>query len=112
MKYALFIGRWQNWHEGHRWLIDQAINKGKKVWVAIRNVRQRSKKNPKKAIQVFQELELELKDLVEGGKVIISIIPDIESIEYGRNVGYDVIEHTPPDDVRDISGTGIRKGVQ
>ena len=23
MKYSMFIGRWQPWHEGHRWLIDQ-----------------------------------------------------------------------------------------
>ena len=22
-KYALYIGRWQNWHKGHQWLIDQ-----------------------------------------------------------------------------------------
>ena len=23
--YAMFIGRWQPWHAGHRWLIDQGL---------------------------------------------------------------------------------------
>ena len=27
--YSMFIGRWQPWHDGHRWLIDQALNEGK-----------------------------------------------------------------------------------
>ena len=27
MKYSMFIGRWQPWHEGHRWLIDQRFRK-------------------------------------------------------------------------------------
>jgi nicotinamide mononucleotide adenylyltransferase len=37
-KYALYIGRWQNWHKGHEWLINQQLEKGKNVWVAIRDV--------------------------------------------------------------------------
>jgi len=36
-KYALYIGRWQNWHKGHEWLINQQLNQGKNVWVAIIN---------------------------------------------------------------------------
>ena len=28
-KYSLFIGRWQPWHAGHQWLIDQRLNEGK-----------------------------------------------------------------------------------
>ena len=37
-KYALFIGRWQTWHAGHEWLIRQQLDKGKNVWLAIRDV--------------------------------------------------------------------------
>ena len=29
MKYSMFIGRWQPWHKGHRWLIDQRLIKVK-----------------------------------------------------------------------------------
>jgi hypothetical protein len=43
-------------------------------------------------------------------KILISIIPDIESVNYGRGVGYEVIYHQPPTDIESISGTGIRDG--
>ena len=37
-QFSMFIGRWQPWHPGHRWLIDQRLKIGKNVWVAIRDV--------------------------------------------------------------------------
>ena len=37
-KYSLFIGRWQPWHAGHQWLIDQRLNEGKNVCIAISDV--------------------------------------------------------------------------
>jgi hypothetical protein len=108
-KYALYVGRWQNWHKGHEWLINQQLEKGKNVWVAIRDVPQ-DENNPKTAIQILNELSNEpfFKDKFD--KVLLSIIPDIESINYGRGVGYDVIYHEPPQDVAAISGTAIRTG--
>ena len=60
-KYALFIGRWQTWHKGHEWLIEQQLNKGKNCWIAIRDV-DRSKDNPKSAQEVLNELHDILKD--------------------------------------------------
>jgi phosphopantetheine adenylyltransferase len=108
-KYALYIGRWQNWHKGHQWLIDQQLNQGKNVWLAIRNV-EVDENNPKTAQQVFDELKVELSDLLQTGKLFISVIPDIESVNYGRGVGYDVIYHEPPAEVAAISGTAIRTG--
>ena len=42
-QWSMFIGRWQPW--GHRWLIDQRLNEGKNVWIAIRDV-ERVKNNP------------------------------------------------------------------
>ena len=53
--------------------------------------------------------EGELKEPIEDGRVITSIIPDIESINYGRGVGYDIIEHVPPQEIGDISTTSIRE---
>jgi hypothetical protein len=108
-KYALYIGRWQNWHAGHRWLIDQQLDKEKNVWVAIRDVPQ-DENNPKKASEIIKELSVHLSDLIESGRVYISIIPDIESVNYGRGVGYDVIYHEPPQEIGAISGTAIRTG--
>ena len=108
-KYALFIGRWQNWHKGHEWLIRQQMDKGKNVWVAIRDV-QLDENNPKSAHQVLMDLSKEKFFIDNSDKIMISIIPDIESVNYGRGVGYEVIHHAPPADVEMISGTKIRKG--
>lgn len=108
-KYALFIGRWQTWHAGHEWLIRQQLDKGKNVWVAIRDV-EVDENNPKSAQEVFQDLIKEPFFNDNFDKILLSIIPDIESVNYGRGVGYDVIHHNPPADVELISGTKIRKG--
>lgn len=107
-KWAMFIGRWQPWHDGHRWLIDQALNEEKNVLLCIRDVTP-DEKNPWSAHEVMLNLFDELKELVEAGRLRIIIIPDIESINIGRGVGYDVIEHVPPQDIHDISATKIRE---
>lgn len=107
-KYSVYFGRWQPWHSGHRWLIDQRLNEGKNVWIAIRNVKP-DDINPWTAHEVLMNLSEELKDLIQEGRIFISIVPDIESINYGRGVGYDVIEHVPPSDIYDISATKIRE---
>ena len=106
--YAMFIGRYQPWHSGHRWLIDQALNEGKKVLLCIRDI-EPDEKNPWSPIQVMMNLTNELMDLVEEGRLKIMIIPDIESVNIGRGIGYDVIEHVPPQEIHDISATKIRE---
>jgi cytidyltransferase-like protein len=106
-KYSMFIGRWQPWHQGHRWLIDQRLNQGKNVLICIRDV-EPSEKQPWTAQEVLVNVSKELDDLIQEGRIKIIIIPDIESINYGRGVGYDVIEHIPPEDIKEISATKIR----
>lgn len=107
-KYSLFIGRWQPWHDGHRWLIDQRLKEAKKVCVAIRDI-SLSDSNPYTAEEVKNNVENELYDLISLDKVKVIIIPDIESVNYGRGVGYDIIEHKPPNVIKKISATEIRK---
>ncbi len=108
MKYSMFIGRWQPWHNGHRWLIDQRLNEGKNVLICIREV-SKDDKNPYDPIEVKENVEKELRDLIDSQKVRVMIIPDIESVNYGRGVGYDIIEHVPPSDIGEISATKIRE---
>lgn len=107
-KYSMFIGRWQPWHEGHRWLIDQRLNEGKNVLLCIRDVVP-DEKNPWTPQEVLINLVNELRELVREGKIKIIIIPDIESVNIGRGIGYDVIEHVPPREIHDISATQIRE---
>ena len=108
MKYSMFIGRWQPWHDGHRWLIDQRLNQNKNVLICIREVSQ-DDSNPYDPVEVKENIKKELKDLISSNRVKVIIIPDIESVNYGRGVGYDIIEHVPPKKVGEISATAIRK---
>ena len=108
MKYSMFIGRWQPWHDGHRWLIDQRLNEGKNVLICVREV-SKDDKNPYNPIEVKENVEKELKDLINSKRVKVIIIPDIESVNYGRGVGYDIIEHVPPSEIGKISATKIRE---
>jgi nicotinamide mononucleotide adenylyltransferase len=104
----MFIGRWQPWHEGHRWLIDQRLNQGKNVLLCIRDV-EPDEKNPWSAQKIQANLSVELHDLISEGRVRTIVIPDIESVNIGRGIGYDVIEHVPPTEIEEISATKIRE---
>ena len=39
------------------------------------------------------------------------IMPDIESVNYGRDVGYEIIEHKPPENIKKIKGRELRKEI-
>ncbi len=108
-KYSMFIGRWQPLHKGHLWLINERLKEGKNVCLAIRDV-EPNDNQPWTANQIQEMIHKgELKDLIKDGRVITTIIPDIESINYGRGVGYEIIEHFPPDEIKQISATSIRE---
>ena len=110
MKYSLFIGRWQGLHDGHRWLFDQALKQGKNVLIAIRDcpLDDPDEENEYIAEEIMGHLSEEYRNEILGNRVKLMIIPDIESVNYGRNVGYEVIEHVPPKDIKEISATKIR----
>jgi len=108
MQYSLFIGRWQPWHDGHQWLIDQRLKEGKNVCIAIRDVKP-NKDQPWTAEQIKHNLKIRFFNEIVDDKIKVIIIPDIESVNYGRGVGYDIIEHVPPIDIKEISATKIRE---
>jgi len=112
-RYSLFIGRYQPFHEGHKWLIQQRLNLGKNVCIAIMDIHDLEPiKNPFPTEEVKKIIDLELKSLIEEGKVKTIIIPPIDSVNYGRTVGYDIVEHTPPEKIKQISATKIRKNLK
>tara|TARA_Y100000592_G_scaffold101075_1_gene185197 strand:+ start:7374 stop:7727 length:354 start_codon:yes stop_codon:yes gene_type:complete len=108
MKYSMFIGRWQPWHDGHQWLIDQRIKEGKNICIAIRDV-EPNENQPWTPQEVEQNLNKRFSKEIANGSIKVVIIPDIESVNYGRGVGYEIIEHVPPTQVEKISATKIRK---
>lgn len=104
-KYALFIGRWQPFHLGHKHIVDKALQQGKNVAIAVRET-ELSDKNP---FTVEQRMEMIKK--VYGDKVKVFPICDVESINIGRKVGYEVNRIDAPDEIKKISGTKERKEV-
>jgi len=107
-QYSMLVGRYQPFHDGHKWLMNQCLEEGKNVLICVRDI-EPDEKNPFTSDQVYQNISNELGDLISDGKVKIIVIPDIESINFGRGVGYDIIEHVPPQEVGDISATKIRE---
>jgi cytidyltransferase-like protein len=107
-QYALFIGRWQPFHEGHQWLINQQFEKVKNVCIAIRDV-EKDEKNWWSCEEIKEMLEHRFEKEIKTGRIKLITIPNIESINIGRGVGYDIIEHIPPQEIHDISATKIRE---
>jgi len=98
----LFIGRWQPFHDGHKTIILEALANGP---VAV-GVRQTciSESDPYDAharVRMVREWAAE-----HGHDVEPFIMPDINSIHIGRDVGYDVVQHG---EVPGVSGTALRK---
>jgi hypothetical protein len=84
------------------------MDEGKNVLICIRDI-QPDDKNPFSATEVKFIIEQHYFSEVSLGKVKVMIIPDICSIEFGRGVGYDIIERVPPQEIGEISATKIRE---
>ena len=110
-QFALFVGRWQPLHDGHKALFQQVLNEGDKVCIAIRDV-EPDEKNPYTANEVLDNISNFYQNNILLGQVKVIIIPDISSIEFGRGVGYDVIERIPPSEIAEISATKIRESLK
>ena len=105
-KRAMFVGRWQPLHNGHKWLIGQKLNQGVPVLICVRDIPP-DEKNPFTTEQTIDMLETVYAD----DDAVVMSIPDIESVNYGRGVGYGIIEHVPPQDIGFISATQIRNQI-
>ena len=108
-KYAVFVGRYQPYHFGHIELIQQKLNEGIPVLIMIRDI-EPDEKNPFTTEQTVSMIEKYHKS--KGDDVKVMIIPDIESVNFGRGVGYEINEFIPPKDIGGISATGIRNSIK
>ena len=106
-QFSLFIGRWQPLHDAHREMFNQVLKDGGNVCIAIRDI-EPDYNNPYTPLEVLGKIMDEYKELIEQKRVCVMIVPDICSVNFGRGVGYSIIEHIPPQVVADISATKIR----
>lgn len=108
-KYAIFIGRFQPYHYGHIELIEQKLKNGVPALIMVRDI-EPDEKNPFTTEQTVSMIKKYHESKNEDVKVII--IPDIESVNFGRGVGYEINEFIPPKDIGGISATGIRNSIK
>ncbi len=109
-KYALFIGRYQTLHEGHKYLFRKKIDEGIPVLVAIRAVPP-DEKNPYSVNEVVDMFtnDSECDEWFKKGMLALMVIPDIEGVYYGRDVGYNVEQLSVPLEIASISATKLRE---
>ena len=107
MKYNLFIGRYQSPHKGHMFIFDTFLKEGKPVLIAVRDI-EPDENNPLTALDVKELWETVY---ANNPLVAVIIIPDIESVNYGRGVGYNVNEIKVESDIASISATEIRNQI-
>ena len=100
MKYALFIGKFETCHEGHQWFIDQKLKQRVPVAIGVRRVDNSS-------FSVYRKMQDRFKGQADVRLFFLGF--DIESINYGRDVGYEVNEWIPPPEIAEISSTKLRE---
>jgi len=104
---ALFVGRYQPFHDGHKALIAQGIRRVGQVCIAVRDTHGTDAKNPFAFEHVRARIEHGLREF--EGRFIVVPLPNITNIFYGRDVGY-AIERIELDTATEqVSATDLRK---
>jgi len=115
------LGRFQPWHKGHTELFKRALKETGQVIIMVRTVPLKEDAgggrtmvqddNPFQVMDVIENIkkELEKEGYKYADKYIITRVPNIVDISYGRGVGYTFTEHDLGEDIHNISATKIRK---
>ena len=107
-KRAIFIGRYQPYHYGHTSLVQQKLNEDVSILIMVRDI-EPDMKNPFTTEQTVSMIKKYHDSRNEDVEVMA--IPDIESVNFGRGVGYEVNEFQPPKDLGFISATDVRNSI-
>lgn len=108
-KRAIFIGRFQPYHYGHISLVQRKLQEGIPALILVRDI-EPDAKNPFTTEQSVKMIEKY--HAANNDDVVVQIIPDIESVNFGRGVGYEVNNYIPKDEVEFISATTIRESIK
>jgi len=103
---ALLIGRYQPFHDGHKALMVEALNRVGQVCIAVRDTAGTDEKNPFSFEYVKARIEHALRE--HEGRFVVIQIPNITNVFYGRDVGYVVERIDLESAVEAISATAAR----
>ncbi len=104
---ALFIGRYQPFHGGHKALILEGLRRVGQVCIAVRDTQGVDGKNPLGFEAVRARIEHALRE--HEGRSEVVRIPNISHVFYGRDVGYMVERIDLEASVEAISATEYRR---
>ncbi|WP_375459933.1 adenylyl-sulfate kinase [uncultured Enterovirga sp.] len=104
---ALFIGRYQPFHDGHRALIEEGLRRVGQVCIAVRDTGGTDPKNPLGFHDVRQRIEQAMS--IHEGRFLVLPVPNITDVFYGRDVGWNVEQIVLDSGLQAISATGIRQ---
>lgn len=103
---ALFIGRYQPFHDGHKALIEEGLRRVGQVCIAVRDTAGVDEKNPFGFEYVRARIEHGLR--AYEGRFTVLQLPNISNVFYGRDVGYQVERIELDQPLEAISATQIR----
>lgn len=103
---ALFVGRYQPFHQGHQRLIEEGLRRVGQVCIAVRDTHGIDEKNRLPFFAVQQRIMTALCAYV--GHFVVVPLPNISHIFYGRDVGYAVERIVLDEATEAISATRIR----
>jgi hypothetical protein len=107
MPTALFVGRWQPFHEGHKSLIIKGIDRAGQACIAVRDTAGIDDNNPFPFEYIRARIEHGLREY--DGRYIVIPVPNISHVFYGRDVGYKVEQLSLDESLEGVSATLIRK---
>ena len=105
-KRAIFIGRFSPFHKGHLSIMEQKLEEKKPLLILVRDTHY----DIYPAKMRKRMIEAAMAKLKADAKV--EIIDDIESVNYGRGVGYEVNELQVPENIKRISATEVRSMIE
>ena len=108
-KTAIYIGRFQPFHKGHKNLFLNTLKKNKQVAILVMDSHGINKKNPFKFNIVKSLIKNSL--IRYKNKFIVIKIPVVSEVVYGRKVGYKFRKVGLSRDLENISATNIRKRI-
>jgi cytidyltransferase-like protein len=103
---ALLVGRFQPFHEGHRALVEKAIDDVGQCIIGLRDTGV-DENNP---LTIAERAELITASLGEyAGRYMILQLPNVTKVVYGRTPGYEIEQYKLNTILEAISGTQRRK---
>jgi adenylylsulfate kinase len=104
---ALFIGRYQPFHDGHKRLIEEGLRRVGQACIAVRDTSGIDDKNPLPFHAVKARIESALWQ--NRGRISVVQLPNVTNVFYGRDVGYTVERLVLDEETERISATRIRR---